>query len=127
MLDDDSAMAELKLRVAKFTADRDWEQFHDLKNLSMAISTEAAELMDHFRWVPNTEANSTLDAPDVRAAVEHEVADVLLLLVDFANAAGIDLLAAADEKLKLNEQRYPVEKAKGNALKYDQLATESRD
>lgn len=121
MNDTDSTLQSLKDRVGSFTAERDWTQFHDLKNLSMAIATEAAEIMEHFRWVPNVEANQLMSIPDSADAIQQEVADVLLLLAEFANVAKIDLMAAAERKLAINESRYPVCKSKGTATKYNKL------
>lgn len=121
MNDTTSALQELKQRMRQFADDRDWQQFHDLKNLSMALAIEAAELMEHFRWVANTDANAVMNNAESAAAIRQEVADVLLLLVQFANIAGIDLMAAAEAKIDFNEVRYPVEKCKGVATKYDKL------
>lgn len=121
MNDSASTLEELKQRMKQFADDRDWQQFHDLKNLSMALAIEAAELMEHFRWVANTNANALMSDADVAAAIRQEAADVLLLLVQFANVAGIDLMAAAQAKLALNEVRYPIEKSRGVATKYDKL------
>lgn len=121
MNDASAALDELKQRMRQFADDRDWQQFHDLKNLSMALAIEAAELMEHFRWVANTDANAVMNDAESAAAIRQEAADVLLLLVQFANVAGIDLMAAADAKLALNQVRYPVEKCKGVATKYDKL------
>jgi dCTP diphosphatase len=121
MNDSASTLEELKQRMKQFADDRDWQQFHDLKNLSMALAIEAAELMEHFRWVANTNANALMSDADVAAAIRQEAADVLLLLVQFANVAGIDLMAAAQAKLALNEVRYPIDKSRGVATKYDKL------
>src|SRR4051812_47497288 len=103
--------------MRRFVAERDWEQFHDLKNLSMAVAVEAGELMDHFRWVDNKAASAVMQDPEQARAVRHEVADVLLLLLDFAIMAKIDLAGAALEKLDLNRKKYPVETARGSSRK----------
>jgi len=121
MNDNESVIYDLKQRVAQFADDREWGRFHDLKNLSMALAIEAAELMEHFRWVTNADANALMDDVDASAAIREEAADVLLLLTQFANIAGIDLMVAAEKKLALNERRYPIEKCKGIATKYDKL------
>jgi dCTP diphosphatase len=118
MNDATTTVEQLKDQMRRFVKERDWEQFHDLKNLSMAIAVEAAELMDHFRWVPNTGAAEVVRDPAQAHAVRHEVADVLLLVLEFAMMAGIDLSAAAAEKLDINRKKYPVETAKGNARKH---------
>lgn len=115
MNDNESTIGELKERIAGFTEERDWRRFHDLKNLSMALVIEASELMEHFRWVSNSDADSVMDDAELAAAVREEVADVLLFLTQFANVAGIDLMEAAEKKLKINEARYPIDKCKGIA------------
>lgn len=121
MNDANTTLDELKQRMLQFASDRDWLQFHDLKNLSMALAIEAAELMEPFRWTANVDAGAVMSSPEVADAIRQEAADILLLLVQFANIAGIDLLAAAEAKLALNDQRYPIDKCKGVSTKYDQL------
>lgn len=109
----------LRDELRAFAAARDWEQFHSPKNLSMALSVEAAELMEHFQWL--TEAQSLALAPDALGRVKEEIADVLLYLVRLADRLGVDPLEAAREKLVANEAKYPVEKARGTARKYTEL------
>jgi dCTP diphosphatase len=115
MPDPTMTVQELKDQMRAFVAERDWEQFHDLKNLSMAIAVEAGELMDLFRWVDNKSAHEVIASRIGLDAVRHEVADVMLLLLSFANAAGIDVSEAVLEKLALNRQRYPVDVSRGRA------------
>ena len=121
MDDAKTTLQDVKDAIRQFTQQRDWQQFHNLKNLSMAIATEAAELMAHFRWIDDVAAGEVMNDDASAREVRHEVADVLLLLAEFANVAKIDMALATDDKMKLNAQRYPVEKAKGVALKYDRL------
>jgi dCTP diphosphatase len=121
MNDHDSTLRELKVAIQHFTDEREWQQFHDLKNLSMALSIEVAELMEHFRWVTNSEANEVMKSSEAANAIREEAADVLLLLTQFANVAGIDLMDAAERKLTLNQTRYPVDKCRGIATKYNKL------
>ena len=109
----------LRQALRHFAAEREWGAFHSPKNLAMALTVEAAELLEHFQWL--TEAQSRELPADRRAAVALEVADVLLYLVQLADQLGIDLIAAAQRKLALNAARYPVEKARGTAAKYDEL------
>jgi len=116
MNDIHTTLAQLKLRHAQFTKDRDWNQFHTPKNLAMALAIEAAELMEHFQWV-DTEGSWKVVA-DKREEVERELADVLCYVVAFANACDIDLSKAFEQKMQLNEQKYPVNQAKGKADKY---------
>lgn len=102
-----------------FAAERDWEQFHSPKNLAMALSVEAAELLEVFQWM--TEGESRAPEPAARAAASEEIADVLLYLVRLADVLGIDLLAAAERKMAANAQKYPVEKARGTRRKYTEI------
>jgi NTP pyrophosphatase (non-canonical NTP hydrolase) len=106
----------LRDAMRAFIAERDWEQFHSPKNLAMALSVEAAELVEHFQWLTE-EQSRTLDAA-ARAPVADELADVLLYLVRIADELGIDLHAAARAKMTRNAEKYPVEKARGSARKY---------
>jgi NTP pyrophosphatase (non-canonical NTP hydrolase) len=87
---DSRDLHHLQRLVADFCAARDWGQFHDPKNLSMAIAVEAGELMDYFRWVSNADASAVLADERSRAGIEDEVADVLILLLEFANVTRID-------------------------------------
>ena len=113
------SLADLSQQLQQFNADRDWQQFHAPKNLASALVVEAAELLEHFQWM--SEAQSRDLPPEKRAAVGAEVADVLLYLIQLADALGIDPLAAAQAKLTLNARKYPVERARGTSRKYDEL------
>jgi dCTP diphosphatase len=112
-------LAALRARLAAFAAERDWEQFHSPKNLAMALAAEAGELLEHFQWL--TEAESGALPAAARDEVALEIADVLLFLVRLADRLGIDPLEAAARKLELNARKYPVDKARGRATKYDRL------
>ena len=109
-------MKELIKRLRKFADERDWEQFHSPKNLSMALSVEAAEIVEHFQWL--TEEQSKNLPKDKLEEVESELADTLIYLIRLADQLDIDLLAAAHSKIEVNERKYPVDKSKGNARKY---------
>ena len=111
-------LAELKERLRVFVAERDWDQFHSPKNLAMALSVEAAELVELFQWL--TEAESAAPDTERRRRAADELADVLVYLVRIADRLDIDLLQAADEKLKSNAVKYPVERVRGQARKYDE-------
>jgi len=110
---------ELKQRIRDFATARDWDQFHSPKNLSMALSAEVAEIVEHFQWL--TEEQSKSLSIDKRDEVETELADTLIYLIRLADKLDIDLLTAAKNKIDVNEQKYPVDKAKGNAKKYTEL------
>ena len=110
---------ELKQRIRDFAKARDWDQFHSPKNLSMALSAEVAEIVEHFQWL--TEEQSKSLPTDKRDEVETELADTLIYLIRLADKLDINLLTAAKNKIDINEQKYPVDKAKGNAKKYTEL------
>ena len=107
------SLEQLRQQLAEFAAVRKWDQFHSPKNLAMALIAETAELVEHFQWV--SETNSYLMSPDKKQAVSFELADVLIYLTRIADKLDIDLIAAAQAKIKINETRYPVEKVKGDA------------
>ncbi|MGC2310388.1 MAG: nucleotide pyrophosphohydrolase [Candidatus Babeliaceae bacterium] len=119
MKDSGTSIEGLTQLVAHFIAERDWGQYHDPKNLSMLITTEAAELMEIFRWVDNKQSFSMVE--DKRKEVEHEIADIFFGLLAFCHRAHIDLPQALHNKMIINAQRYPVEKSKGNNKKYTEL------
>ena len=119
--DSTTTLADLKARVLAFVRERDWEQFHSPKNLSMALAAEAGELMEHFLWA-TPEASRTIAADGVkRGKIADELADVVIYALEFANMGGIDLAKAIEAKLAKNALKYPVEKAKGRADKYTEL------
>jgi NTP pyrophosphatase (non-canonical NTP hydrolase) len=115
-----SDIETLKVRLREFADKRDWNQFHSPKNLSMALSVEVAELVEHFQWL--TEEQSKSLPQHVLDEVSSELADTLLYLVRLADKLDIDLMAAAQSKMELNGQKYPVEKARGNAKKYTEFS-----
>ena len=116
---DAETLNTLQARLRLFVAERDWDQFHSPKNLAMALVTEAGELVEHFQWL--TPEESAALPPESLAEVELEIADVLLFLLRLCDKLEIDPLAAGAKKLELNAKRYPVEKARGRATKYDKL------
>lgn len=94
-------------RLADFARARDWERFHNPRNLAAALSVEAAELLEVFQWMTDAEADAVMDAPDRAAAVRDECADVLIYLVRLADVLGVDLMAEANAKVDRNEERFP--------------------
>jgi dCTP diphosphatase len=105
--------------LRKFAVDRDWDQFHSPKNLSMALSVEAGELVEKFQWL--TEQQSFELTGKKKKDVEEEIGDILIYLVRIADQLNVDLIKAASEKLTKNAEKYPIEKAKGRADKYTEL------
>jgi dCTP diphosphatase len=113
------SLEALRARLDAFAVERDWAQFHNPKNLVMALAGEVGELTEHFQWL--TPAESERLSAETLAEVELEIADVLLFLVRLADRLGIDPVQAAERKLDLNAKRYPVDKSRGKATKYDKL------
>jgi NTP pyrophosphatase (non-canonical NTP hydrolase) len=116
-------LKQIQQRMNAFVRERDWDQFHSPKNLSMALAVEAGELMEHFQWL--TEADSHALPPDKLLAVEHELADILLYLVRIAEQTGVDLPAAVESKMALNEKKYPAHVVRGSARKYTEYKQET--
>jgi NTP pyrophosphatase (non-canonical NTP hydrolase) len=111
-------LEELRARVRAFVAERDWERFHSPKNLAMALSVEASELVELFQWLTEEESAALDDAR--RQRVAEEMADVLWFLVRLSDRLDVDLLAAAETKLAANAQKYPADRVRGNSKKYDE-------
>ena len=107
-------MEELKTKIKAFINERDWEQYHAPKNLAMALSVEAAEIVEIFQW-KETSADLT---DDEREALRQEIGDVLIYLLELADKYNIDIIKAAKDKLILNQKKYPADKVKGKAKKY---------
>jgi NTP pyrophosphatase (non-canonical NTP hydrolase) len=116
-------MEELIRAILRFRDERDWRQFHNPKDLAISISLESAELLEAFQWKAPPEVTAFLDSEEGRRRVADEMADVLILLVSMADVVGVDLIEAARRKLGENARKYPVDLAKGNAKKYDALAS----
>jgi dCTP diphosphatase len=112
-------LESLRGQLRDFAAARDWEQFHSPKNLAMALSVEAGELLEIFQWL--TEEQSRNPAPEVLVAAGDEVADVLLYLIRLCDQLGIDPIAAANRKFLANARKYPADKARGSSRKYTEL------
>ena len=112
-------MQDLMLLIREFIKERDWEQFHSPKNLSMALSIEVSEIMEHFQW-KTTEESRNLDEATLNE-VKDEIGDTFVYLLRLCDELNIDPIEAANIKMKKNAEKYPVEKAKGNALKYDKF------
>jgi NTP pyrophosphatase (non-canonical NTP hydrolase) len=105
--------------IRKFAQERDWEQFHTPKNIAMALSVEVAEIVEHFQWLTQAQS-SHLDSAKI-SEIKEEIADVMIYLTRLADRLGIDPVQAAKDKMRLNEKKYPIEKARGNATKYTDL------
>lgn len=111
-----NTLESIRERLRAFAGERDWDQFHSPKNLSMALIAEAAELVEHFQWL--TEEQSAQLPPERLREVETELADIFIYLIRMADKLGVDLLAAAERKMDINEAKYPADKVRGSAKKY---------
>ena len=114
-----SEINEITGKIIKFRDERDWLQFHDPKNMAVSIILEASELLEHFQWKTREEVEKYVMQNN--AEIKDEVADIALYLFELADNLGISLISAMDQKLKKNEMKYPVEKAKGKHTKYNKL------
>lgn len=119
--DSTTTIAVLKDRVLAFARERDWEQFHSPKNLSMALAAETGELMEHFLWATPEKSVAITRDPAKRGKIADELADIVIYALEFANITGLDVAAAIEAKMAENAAKYPVEKAKGRADKYTDL------
>ena len=108
----------LKLRLREFAVARDWEQFHSVRNLILALVGEVGELAAEFQWISDDDIAKALQDSDKRESVGSEIADVFIYLLRLSDITGIDLPEELKKKLAINEERYPADKAKGSAAKY---------
>lgn len=118
---DKPSLEELTSRLVSFRDERDWRQFHTLKNLLLSLSLEAAELLELAQWLTDQELEERLDDPGVQARLREECADIFLYLLLIAERAGFDLAQAGSVKIERNAAKYPVDKARGTAKKYTEL------
>ena len=121
MSDSTTTIAELRELVARFVAERDWQQFHSPKNLSMSLAIEVAELMEHFQWIDIADSRLAADDPAKLAAIREELADVLCYALALANELNLDLSDAVRDKMVKNAEKYPAEKSRG---RYDPPPTD---
>lgn len=115
----DAALERLRDRLRDFAEARDWNQFHSPKNLAIALSVEAGELLEHFQWLSDLES---LRLPkDKLMKVTEELADVLLYLLRIADVLKVDLIKSGDNKIDANARKYPIERSRGSAKKYTEF------
>lgn len=116
---------ELKHKLSKFRDDRDWAQFHSPKNLAMALSVEAGELLEQFLWLKDDETAKLLEDSRKKSNIEQEIADVFMYTLLLAESMGIDVIDAARKKIAINEARYPADRVRGSAKKYNEYSSPS--
>ncbi len=112
---------QMQAELRSFARERHWDQFHTPKNLVMALGGEVGELADIFQWLTPEQSHKVMDDAQRARDVEFELADILAYLLRLADVLGVDLEAALEAKIKLNERRYPVDQARGRAVKYTAL------
>ncbi len=110
---------EVRVRILAFRDEREWEQFHDPKNLAEAISIEASELLELFLWKTTKEARDASDS--LRSRIRSEIADIAIFLIYLCDVTGIDLLDAVSSKVEVNRAKYPPDRARGRSDKYTEL------
>ena len=114
-------LMKLNQDITQFVKERDWDQFHSVKNLTMALNVESSELMEIFQWLSEEKSNDIKNDPKILSKVEDEVADVFVYLMRILSKTEIDLEKAVRNKMKKNADKYPVELSRGNSKKYDEL------
>ncbi len=117
-------LAGIQKLLRRFAEEREWDQFHSPKNLSMGLAAEAAELLEIFQWLTEEQSIAIAKNEKEMDHVREEVADVFIYLARLSDKLGIDIEAEVKKKMKLNEKKYPVELSKGNATKYNRRDTE---
>ncbi len=114
MRDEETTVTQLKQRMAEFIAVRDWGKYHRPRNLAMSIAIEAAELLEHFQWATDQEAEAVLRDEESRKQVMEEATDILAFVLSLANCLNADLAASFEEKMRKNELKYPAEEVRGH-------------
>ncbi len=120
-MDDSTDVRKLKDIVRKFCEDRDWDKYHNAKDLSIGIITESSELLEQFRFKSGDEIEQLFNNPQKRENISEEMADVFYFLLRLAQRYNIDLSAALDRKMAKNDIKYPIEKSRGSNKKYTEL------
>ena len=118
MNDKETTIEEIKIKIKYFIDERDWEQFHNPKDVAIALTIEVAEILEHMRWKTKKELEEYLNKPKNKEEIGDELADTLMFLVDLARVCDIDLAEAFERKLKKVEKNYPKDLVRGKAHKY---------
>ena len=114
------SLAHIEGLIAKFSRDRDWDQFHTPKNLIMAATSEIGELAELLQWKSDEEVIAYLETEQGRAKLSEEIADVAIYLIRLCQKTEINFIDAVQRKLNINEEKYPIDTSKGNARKYNE-------
>lgn len=110
-----------KIQIEEFCRDRDWDQFHDIKDLAIGVSTESAELLEIFRFRSKIECEKMFEDVNKRGEIEDELADILFFILRISGRYKIDLIKSLEKKMKKNAAKYPVEKSRGSNKKYNEF------
>lgn len=114
-------LSELNTEIQKFSEERNWDQFHSVKNLAMALTVESAELLEVFQWLTEAQSNEIRTNEKIKLKAEEELADIFIYLIRILNKSDINIESAILNKMKRNAEKYPVELSKGNAKKYNEF------
>jgi NTP pyrophosphatase (non-canonical NTP hydrolase) len=120
-MDDQTTIGQMKEKIRLFCEERDWDRYHNAKDLAIGVITEAAELLEHFRFKSKEESQALISDPEKRPEIAAELADIFYFILRLAQRYDIDLSDALLAKLRLNAERYPIDKAKGSNKKYSEL------
>jgi dCTP diphosphatase len=112
-------LEDIRQRLAEFARERNWDQFHTPKNLSMALAAEVAELLEIFQWLTDEQSKEIANIESEMEQIREEIADVFIYLIRLADKLDVDIEKAVLDKIAMNEKKYPVELAKDNATKYN--------
>ena len=117
-----SELEDLLRKIQAFSDERDWSQFHTAKNLILAIASEVGELAEVVQWKTDQEAINYLETKEGKTKLSEEIADITIYLLRLCQSQNLDFIKIINAKIQINEQKYPVSKSKGNALKYNELS-----
>jgi NTP pyrophosphatase (non-canonical NTP hydrolase) len=117
-----SEFEDLLNKIQDFSDARDWSQFHTIKNLILAVSTEVGELAEVLQWKSDQEVDAYLNTPEGKSKLSEEVADVAIYLLRICQQQNLDFIEILNQKMESNSMKYPIDKSKGNALKYTELS-----
>ena len=126
LTDERTTVSQLRDLVREFIAERDWEKYHDPKNLAMAIGIEVGELMEHFQWLRSDELREVVDSPERMGQVREEIADVGVYLLSLTNVLGVDLASAIESKMAKNRSKYPADRYRGRFRIEEERSGDSR-
>lgn len=118
-MDNNSEFKSIQQQLRLFAKERDWEKYHNPKNLSMALIVETAELVEIFQWMDSKESENIINSKEVLESVSHELADIMLYALRLSDVFKIDIIKAMNDKIIINSKKYPINKSKGNAIKYN--------